>query len=65
MFINETQIASFDEDGKMGSWQSYTVQSTIGTEGTKKIGLSVISTKATFSDWGYSTDATEIAKYFE
>ena len=64
MFINDEKIASFDEDGKMGSWQSYTVQSTIGTEGTKKIGLSVISTKATFSDWGYSTDATEIDEYF-
>ena len=64
MFINGEQIASFDEDGKMGSWQTYTVQSTIGTEGTKKIGLSVISAKATFSAWGYSTDENEVAKYF-
>ena len=63
MFMNGVQVFSCKETTDIG-WGTVP-QNLIGTTGTKKIGLSQYAGESIYSDWGYSIEASEIAKYFE
>ena len=62
MFLNDTKVLEISETTKF-SWSSDTIADIVGETGTVKVGLSTIFGSATFTDWGYTTDATEITQY--
>ena len=62
MFLNDTKVLEISETTKF-SWSSATIADIVGETGTVKVGPSTIFGSATFTDWGYTTDATEITDY--
>ena len=70
MFLNGNQVLSVSQDGfgfsGDGNWSgTITPKDYIGTEGTKKIGISGLAGRLYCSDWGYSIDATVISNYLK
>jgi hypothetical protein len=63
MFIDGDKVFEWSETAVYDGWGKK-IQVMVGTEGTIKLGLASLSSDATFTDWGYSTDAEEISKYF-
>ena len=61
MFMNGTKVLEIAETTNTG-W-GCVLNTAIGTTGTKKIGLSLYNGSMDVTAWGYSTDASEIAKY--
>ena len=65
MFLNGVEVFSTGATFDNGWGGTVNVENIIGTTGTKKIGLSQFAGESIYSDWGYSTDAEEVAKYFQ
>ena len=66
MYINGVCQGKISETlSIVNAWSggTFTMQSYIGTSGTKKIGLAAYGGNLYCSDWGYSTDASTIASY--
>ena len=61
MFLNGAKKATIDETANTG-W-GMVPKNAIGTDGTKKIGLSFFNGSMVCTDWGYSTDAAVISQY--
>ena len=61
LFLDGVQKLSVSESTNLG-W-GMVPKNYVGTSGSKKIGLSCSSGTFNLSDWGYSTDSAEIAKY--
>lgn len=63
LFMNGTQVFNKSETEDIG-WGTV-ISTKIGTDGNKKIGLSLNNGTMTCSDWGYSTDASVIWSYLQ
>ena len=62
MFFNGVQKAKIDETANTG-W-GMVPKNAVGTDDTKKIGLSFFNGNMNCTAWGYSTDATFISTYY-
>jgi hypothetical protein len=62
MFIDGAKVFVCSETAVYQGWGA-PIQNMVGTEGTIKVGLASLSADATFTDWGYSTDAAIIEQY--
>jgi hypothetical protein len=62
MFIDGEQVFKWSETAVYDGWGAK-IQNMVGTSGTIKVGLANLSSDATFTDWGYSTDERVISEY--
>lgn len=59
MFIDGDKVFEWSETAVYNGWGAK-IQDMVGTEGSLRVGLANLSSDATFTDWGYSTDADVI-----
>jgi hypothetical protein len=62
MFIDGDKVFEWSETAVYDGWGAK-IQNMVGTDGTLKVGLANLSSDATFTDWGYSTDSDVIAEW--